>query len=483
MRILVVDGAPRRDWLAEHLGALGNVITAATVHAARRLVAGQPWDYVLIGDVREAEQFGRELREAPEPSAAGVPRPVCIGIDSRPVLDENLGLEHYSTEEKRAVVAAFVRRRSRVSSVAEEAGDLQQQLVEMRRRDEEVCRANRRLSTLLEETRRMLSPDDEEAALAELLRTASQLGGGVPAALIVARKEGLVVRQVHGIPGERIGSDPLGERPRRRIAPFERLLEPPELDDALCRLFDTDRYYVIPLRHEARAQALIALGGDPAEADRGGLQLLAPLAAMNLRLRRRMRQLRTQADQDGLTRLKNHAAVKRQLRLEVKRHQRLGRPLSVILFDLDHFKRVNDTHGHLAGDKVLCTVAEMLRRSSRETDTIGRYGGEEFVMLLPDTGRAGAEQKVLTLLASLREVQLSGTGPLTFSAGIAEFPRDGQTPTELFASADAALYAAKRAGRDQVVTYTEWLEEEFRRGDSLFPADRFAGSESTGDHP
>lgn len=168
----------------------------------------------------------------------------------------------------------------------------------------------------------------------------------------------------------------------------------------------------------------------------------------------RARMIRGQLNRDSLTGLLTHAALKEQLRQEVARAQRSGTWLSVVMLDIDYFKRVNDTHGHAAGDRVLTSLARLLRQHVRASDVIGRYGGEEFVLLLPDTDGAGA----LTVLERIRiqfaAVQHQGAGAapftVTFSAGIASAPPYGEV-SYLLETADATLYAAKQRGRNCVL--------------------------------
>ena len=130
-----------------------------------------------------------------------------------------------------------------------------------------------------------------------------------------------------------------------------------------------------------------------------------------------------------------------------RRHER---PLTIAIVDIDHFKSVNDTHGHAAGDRVLAAVAGSLREQLRAEDQLGRLGGEEFLVLLPDTDSAAAGHVAEKLRA---EVAAAPTPvPVTVSIGVAGW--DGETPEDLLHRADEALYAAKQAGRDRVLAAT-----------------------------
>jgi diguanylate cyclase (GGDEF)-like protein len=126
-------------------------------------------------------------------------------------------------------------------------------------------------------------------------------------------------------------------------------------------------------------------------------------------------------------------------------------PLSLAVLDVDDFKRVNDEHGHAMGDTVLRHVADRLLRSCRETDLVYRFGGEEFVLLLPATGPEAARRILERVHDAVREAR-ADVPSVTVSAGIAAAPLDAEGADELYAAADAALYAAKRDGKDRTST-------------------------------
>ena len=153
---------------------------------------------------------------------------------------------------------------------------------------------------------------------------------------------------------------------------------------------------------------------------------------------------------DALTGLYNRRHLMGTLASEVQRSRRLRRAFSVLLADVDHFKQYNDTHGHLAGDAALVKIAEVFRRTTRQVDCVARYGGEEFVVMLLEANMATATLVAERIRARVAAEDL-GEGKLTLSIGLAEYPDGGDTPEELIASADAAMYKAKNAGRNQVV--------------------------------
>jgi len=168
----------------------------------------------------------------------------------------------------------------------------------------------------------------------------------------------------------------------------------------------------------------------------------------------RYRALRALMVRDSLTGLLNHTSFKERLRAEVARARRLGKTLSVGLIDIDHFKRVNDTHGHPAGDRVIRNLSRLLRQRLRGADVIGRYGGEEFAVALVDTPLESARGVLDAIRESFAAVeQQAGTQMFrcSFSAGLAQLP-PREDADALIQSADEALYRAKRGGRNRVET-------------------------------
>lgn len=157
---------------------------------------------------------------------------------------------------------------------------------------------------------------------------------------------------------------------------------------------------------------------------------------------------------DGLTGIANRRAFEDTIQAEVRRALRYARPLSLVMFDLDHFKKVNDTYGHMAGDYVLKTVATVVRSRIRDDDAFARYGGEEFALLLPETPKATAAQLAETIRASVANTQFifeDRVIPVTVSMGVADVVPELRTPHQLVKAADARLYEAKRGGRNRVV--------------------------------
>jgi diguanylate cyclase (GGDEF)-like protein len=167
----------------------------------------------------------------------------------------------------------------------------------------------------------------------------------------------------------------------------------------------------------------------------------------------RSRILRSYMVRDSLTGLLNHSKTKEQLAVEVARARRQKVPLAFAMIDLDHFKAVNDKYGHQTGDRVLKGLARLLLQRLRKIDVVGRYGGEEFAVILPGTDAAGAMRVLDEIRASFGHVEQqaeSNEFTVTFSCGISSFPEYGTAPA-LSKAADKALYRAKHAGRNRVV--------------------------------
>jgi diguanylate cyclase (GGDEF)-like protein len=165
---------------------------------------------------------------------------------------------------------------------------------------------------------------------------------------------------------------------------------------------------------------------------------------------------------DGLTKLYNRRHLMERLANEIHRCRRHKRVVSVVMADVDLFKKYNDSFGHLAGDEALARVATVLREATREVDCAARYGGEEFVLVLPETGVEGAGEVADRIRARLAAEEFQG-GKITLSIGIAEFPTHGDAPEAVIASADAAMYDAKREGRNRVTRAGRKQAKETKR--------------------
>ncbi len=231
--------------------------------------------------------------------------------------------------------------------------------------------------------------------------------------------------------------------------------------------------YCVPFYHEARFDGAMVLASDEPlrGAERNVLAALMPYVALTLEQRKGQSRIveqekkltelgalyedaRQRAVTDGLTGLYNHGHFKELLALEFARCKRYGAPLTLLLVDIDHFKKINDTFGHLTGDVVLRRVSHALRGQVRDCDWVARYGGEEMAILLPSTDLKGALVVAERIRRFVRDMvfiteEKVQTPPITVSIGVAQ-QRKTDTPTELINRADLALYHAKSNGRNQV---------------------------------
>ncbi len=192
--------------------------------------------------------------------------------------------------------------------------------------------------------------------------------------------------------------------------------------------------------------------------DRDLIGSLAGQVALTIAHAKHVATVEVQAITDGLTGLFNYRCFHTMLEREYRRAARYKRPLSLIILDIDYFKRYNDTNGHSLGNEALRQVAEILRQVCRDVDIVVRYGGEEFIVLLPETGLAEAEgvaERIREAIAGHPFVSREGQpgGMLTVSLGVAGYPFDAKSDSELLEHADTALYLAKRTTRNCVVPY------------------------------
>jgi len=236
---------------------------------------------------------------------------------------------------------------------------------------------------------------------------------------------------------------------------FTRRLNPPAMPSLL----------VLPLLNHDRALGTLVLGsnrrGAFGDSVRPTLEVLASHVAVSLANARMLKRLEEMATMDGMTGLFNKRALQDIAQQKLKSAQRFKKPLSLLVCDIDHFKRVNDTYGHDVGDLVIKGFADVLKRVKRDTDAVGRFGGEEFVIVCEETDERGA-----MLLGERIRSELEATsfhtelGPIkvTCSVGAALFPLAGQSWEALFKSTDEALYASKRGGRNRVTLWTSKLQ-------------------------
>ena len=234
--------------------------------------------------------------------------------------------------------------------------------------------------------------------------------------------------------------------------------------DALLHALNADSVVVVPLFVRNRVVGALQLFGDhPDSFSREDAQLLWMLSLVTESMLARDYSNETLlrfAFTDFLTGLKTRGYFEQQLDMEMARAERRGTPFAVLMIDIDHFKRLNDTYGHPVGDMVLRDVAAILTRDLRQIDIAARYGGEEFILLLPETNLQGAKLVAQRLRYSVEQAKFctpprSKPERLTISIGVALFPDEARIKADLLEAADAALYQAKAKGRNRVVLYAD----------------------------
>jgi len=341
-------------------------------------------------------------------------------------------------------------------------------------------------ATAVGSTRLLTRTQDLAGELRRLLDMSAELSGSLDPRQVAERMAGHLARAM-GVdecvisywdrPGDRVES--LGYHPIHRLEALEpffdisgfpetlRVLErqdtviidadDPTADRAEVELMLRDgnrSLAMLPLVAKGQSIGLVELLSNEPVAfteERLGLaRTMANEAAMALENARLYEGARDLADRDPLTGFYNHRFMHERLGEEVVRTQRGRRPLSVLMLDLDDFKLVNDTFGHLFGDRVLTWTAELIRSTLRASDIPARYGGDEFAIILPETGGDEARTAAERILEAFRErafvSEPRGPVPISASIGVATFPDDGRTATELLAAADRALYRVKRDG-------------------------------------
>jgi diguanylate cyclase (GGDEF)-like protein len=228
---------------------------------------------------------------------------------------------------------------------------------------------------------------------------------------------------------------------------------------------DARNLAVVPLVADGVVAVLVAETGDRAGAriERRVIattERYASHAALAIRNANLLAKVQQMAVTDGLTELANRRAFDRSLDRELNRAARTDGRLSVVLLDIDHFKLLNDNHGHVVGDAVLRQIARALELCGREYDTIARYGGEEFAAVLPGCSSGLALQVAERLRQAVEEAPTDVK--VTASAGVATYPYDGIDVAGLLSAADRALYASKRGGRNQVHSAEQARKAEVR---------------------
>ncbi|MBN3037832.1 MAG: sensor domain-containing diguanylate cyclase [Candidatus Omnitrophica bacterium] len=243
-----------------------------------------------------------------------------------------------------------------------------------------------------------------------------------------------------------------------------------KVKDPICSLLKTEHFVTVPLRAKEKTIGLILVDNlftkEPITKD--DIRILtmfanqAGLAIENSHLYEKTVSL---SHSDSLTNLINHGRFQYLLSKEIKRASRIKKPVSLIMIDIDNFKKLNDTFGHPAGDEVLVTLSKLFKKTCRSADIVARYGGEEFAIVLPDTHKESAWGLAERLRQAVEDTFFSGEKilphkKLTISLGLASYPYDAKNKDKLILKADAALYQAKAAGKNRTHLYSQGMEQK-----------------------
>ena len=235
--------------------------------------------------------------------------------------------------------------------------------------------------------------------------------------------------------------------------------------DPVVSLFNMDYFLTIPLMAKDKVEGVMLVDNYYSKEkitkdDIWKLNMFANHAGLAIANSQEFEKTLVLSNTDRLTGLWNYGYFQHQITEEVKRANRFNRHVSLLMIDIDHFKKFNDTLGHVAGDKLLQEIAEILRASCREVDLVARYGGEEFAIILPETFKEKAyssAERIRKLTAAhpchYKEGQPSKR--ITISIGVASFPQDASNKEDLIACADKALYVAKETGRNRVCMFSK----------------------------
>ncbi len=303
---------------------------------------------------------------------------------------------------------------------------------------------------------------DDSSSVARTLLDAAVASFGFPRGIVLASADGhLPLLASYGLddtvarrPGRAGPSEVVQEAHAQKATVLVQGLDP-EADPWLSRLLpDARNLVVVPLSAEGRSLgALVVEAPKDVRIQRRvvtGLERSATYAALALRNAWLLEQVQRLAATDGLTKIANRRTFETTLEREIARATRSAEHLSLVMIDIDHFKALNDNHGHQAGDEVLRNVAAALSCECRDFDTAARYGGEEFAVILPGCGPEEALEIAERLRSSVALVP--GTVQVTASAGVATFPAHAGDVDTLVRAADQALYASKAAGRNRTST-------------------------------
>ncbi len=425
-------------------------------YAHAEMVGRKLWEIAPFKDVTANQEAFRELQSEEYIRYEDLPLETKLGGRRQVEFISNV----YLVDSSRVVqcnIRDITARKVAEAHIQKANAELSSMVAQLQRHDADMTMLNR-MNDLLQ------SCETHEEAYRVIALAAVELFGGQPGCLAAFDPTGQSLETVARWGGERLVTAvfSLGDCWAIRRGRLHEVTDPGT--SLVCDHFShlpEFRYLCLPLMVQGETLGVLYLsdprtreGSDPVA--RHQLVVMAgetiKLSLANLKLRRKLRE---QATRDPLTGLFNRRYLLDTLPRELHRALRLKAPLSIAMLDLDLFKRINDTFGHDAGDLVLRESGRVLMENVRKSDIACRYGGEEFVLVLPDSPLEDARHRIeqLRILLETLEIRHEGQllGTMTVSGGIAAAPEHAANTEELLRAADAALYAAKRAGRNCIV--------------------------------
>jgi diguanylate cyclase (GGDEF)-like protein/PAS domain S-box-containing protein len=458
---------------------------------------GQPLRKLHAADLSEAE-YTRILERvrAGSPTSTSVERrkksgeTVRVALKTTPLLDAHGKLVgeitvardvtalHRTEEALRAAQATL---EARLAAIREANRNLTREIAARRKADAAMRRNNQALAATVRQLESFHRDGESLSRMAELLQSCTQRGE----AYAIVRETGsqlfpdssgslFIYRESRDVL-EHVTSWGGGRAPETTLAPDEcwalRLGSPhfvPRKGTIRCRHAhdDTGTYACMPVQGQGQVLGLLHItvevslrtmrpARDAEQRLRAMTDRVGPALA-NLKLRDALREM---ALRDGLTGLYNRRYLEDALNRELHRAERSGKPVSVVMIDIDHFKHFNNKFGHDAGDFVLSALARAITKSTRPSDIACRYGGEELAVVLSETNLECARARVEQMRLAIRDTNLTHLGQTlpapTASFGVAVYPMDGTKAADLLKAADQALYHAKQEGRDRVCVAAE----------------------------
>lgn len=355
----------------------------------------------------------------------------------------------------------------RMERLQSEVAEARTTIVNMRQEIKELNELMVQLQRLTEVLKSVAAAPDADGVAKTLLDEVIQMFGAETGRVFMVSDDGQHL--------EEVASHPHSEkRPQRRYSLMS------DQDGVVARAALTGKPFILPPPNGGRFNSTsLSLMCVPLTSTKGvqgvllvedskrrftmsdlrSLELIAQQAAIALERARLYEQMERLSLTDALTGIANRRHIERHLEIEFARAKRYNYPLSAIMLDIDHFKRFNDIHGHLTGDRVLQGLARLLTNIARASDLVGRYGGEEFLIICAYTDLNGALALAERIRRAVEQTAFeSREGEklhITISAGVATFPEDAQDSVGLIEAADKALYVAKQTGRNKVCAYRD----------------------------